>query len=175
MLWSNHIRSVLGTGRGLAIQAPKRAMDRGWLLSPDIVFHLVSLGLQYSLTLPIFYIVGRFCYCHLSFQTSKNTERSQISALALAMHCPNNGAGFHFFSKMNQKAGVLGRYLNSTRQYEMSSLYSVLIYLLTWAVHLLHSAIGKRGFLSWRALVCLTLVSSTGCMFHQSLYPSAGP
>lgn len=73
---------------------------------------------------PHFYIIGQFCYCHLSFQTSKNTERSQISTLTLAMHCPSNGAGFRFFSRMNQKPGILGRYLNSTRQYEVSVLNS---------------------------------------------------
>lgn len=123
---------------------------------------------------PHFYIVEWLCYCHLSFQTAKKAERCQISTLALAMHCPNNGAGFHFFSRMNQKPGILRRYPNSARQYEVSSLCSVLIYLHTWAVQLLHLAVGKIGFLPWRALICLTLVSSTDCIFHQSLCPSAG-
>lgn len=53
-----------------------------------------------------FYTAGWFCYCHLYFQISKNTERTQISTLALAMHFLKNRAALHVFSRMKQKPGI---------------------------------------------------------------------
>lgn len=94
-------------------------MDREWLLSPDVIFHLFSLGLH------------GFIIATLAFKYQRTQK--DLKSQPLAMHCPSNGTGFYFFSRMNQKPGIWGRYLNSTRFCAGLSLYSVLIYLLTWA------------------------------------------
>lgn len=70
-----------------------------------------------------------FYYCHLSFQISKNTRtQKDLKSQPLAMHSPSNGTGFYFFSRMNQKPSIWGRYLNLIRFCADPSLHSVLIY-----------------------------------------------